>query len=490
MAVKHSLVIVNDGIKRFASKEEYQVQKIKPTNFQVSRNLKDRTANIKIYYNQSYYYGNVAYPKGQTIQSKYIKGADLEVYKEAKKYLSPSENTMLQLSWDKARQSDYMESAYHYNLSEYDTSEPSELLANALENKDLSVKEVTKDDYSTMYKVLKGSTKEGRELTRAKAIEYAKAIGCDPASLMFNKLKVPLWGTVDIAEEKTIKEKKHKDELGVEELVEKSYRPGQIAVSTKVESVICPRDLYLPTVKAIAIKSKESIYDGMIAYYYHTNKISDEAINKLCVVGYHIDSSFTIGKTKIGVKEDRYFFGIYRIYGTRKKLFNPDPNISEKDPRHIILDDFTPSFVAPIVSLAKADALENRDVIPVQKLQTVGQLIRQEELNKINTSKFISDHLTREFYKDRLKSAVEKKVDSIKGVKEANKTMKLAEASKDIAKQMTKLFEKQTAFKEILDRHLHKAETEIEKSKKFTAADLVVDDKIYEFKRIQKNKRA
>ena len=490
MAVKHSLFIEYKNIKKFTSKEEYQVQKITPTTFQVGRNLKDRTANIKIYYNQSYYYGNVAYPKGQTIQSKYIKGADLEVYKEAKKYLSPSENTMLQLSWDKARQSDYMESAYHYNLSEYDTSEPSELLASALENKDLSVKEVTKDDYSTMYKVLKGSTKEGRELTRAKAIEYAKAIGCDPASLMFNKLKVPLWGTVDIAEEKTIKEKKHKDELGVEELVEKSYRPGQIAVSTKVESVICPRDLYLPTVKAIAIKSKESIYDGMIAYYYHTNKISDEAINKLCVVGYHIDTSFTVGKTKIGVKEDRYFFGIYRIYGTRKKLFNPDPNISEKDPRHIILDDFTPSFVAPVVSLAKADALENRDVIPVQKLQTVGQLIRQEELNKINTSKFISDYLTKEFYKDRIKNAVEKKVDSIKGVKEANKTMKLAEASKDIAKQMTELFEKQTAFKEILDRHLHKAETEIEKSKKFTAADLVVDDKIYEFKRMPKNKRA
>ena len=143
-----------------------------------------------------------------------------------------------------------------------------------------------------------------------------------------------------------------------------------------------------------------------------------------------------------------------------------------------------------LIGLAKADALENRDIIPVQKLQTVGQLIRQEELNKINTSKFISDHLQKEFYKDRLKSAVEKKVDSIKGVKEANKTMKLAEASKDIAKQMTELFEKQTAFKEILDRHLHKAETEIEKSKKFTAADLVVDDKIYEFKRMQKNKRA
>ena len=376
MAVKHSLLIEYKNIKKFTSKEEYQVQKIKPTTFVISRNLKDRTANIKIYYNQTYYtvmYGNVSYAKGQTEQFKYIKGADLEVYKEAKKYLSPTENTMLQLSWDKARQSDYMESAYHYNLSEYDTSEPSELLASALENKDLSVKEVTKDDYSTMYKVLKGSTKEGRELTRAKAIEYAKAIGCDPASLMFNKLKVPLWGTVDVSETKKLKEKKHKDELGVEEFVEKSYRPGQIAVSTKVESVICPRDLYLPTVKAIAIKSKESIYDGMIAYYYHTNKISDEAINKLCVVGYHIDSSFTIGKTKIGVKEDRYFFGIYRIYGTRKKLFNPDPNISEKDPRHIILDDFTPSFVAPIVSLAKADALENRDVIPVQKLQTVGQ---------------------------------------------------------------------------------------------------------------------
>ena len=551
MAVKHSLFIEYKNIRRFKNKEEYLVQKIKPQSFVINRDLKDRFAVIKIYYDEAKFYekdqivdieltekeitaidkvftkGNdiklheiehlittyegskyledklknepimkkLFEPDGldlserfeevrkgrdtKTTKSKFIKGGDLETYKEARKYLSATEDAMLMDAWDQARQHGYWKSGLDDRLSEYDTAEPSELLSNALYNKGLSVKEATKDDYSTMYKVLKGSgSEEGRELTRAKAIEYAKAIGCDPASLMFNKLKVPLWGTVDLSEEKKLKEKKEEDELGIPGFVEKSYGPGRIAVSTKVNSVICPRDLYLPTVKAIAINSKDSIYDGMIAYYYHTNKISDEAINKMCVVGYHVDSSFTIGKTKIGGEEDRYYFGIYRIYGTKKKLINPDPNIPETDLRHIILDDFTPSFVAPIISLASADALENKDTIPVQKLQTVGQLIRKSELLSIDKSKLMFD----------LHESVWEKVEKLKDVKQGDMALKLDEAGKKVAEEMMDLVEKQNLFKRNLEKHLRSSEAEIENAKRSKRGiaslipDLVVDDKIIEFK--------
>tara|TARA_R100000656_G_scaffold82128_1_gene60113 strand:- start:386 stop:1843 length:1458 start_codon:yes stop_codon:yes gene_type:complete len=479
MAVKHSLIVEYKNIKKFKNKEEYLIQKIKPQSFVINRDLKDRFAVIKIYYDEAKFYGRDT----KTTKFKKITGADLEVYKEAKKYLSATEDAMLMDAWDNARQNGYWKSGLDDRLSEYDTAEPSELLSNALYNKGLSVKEATKDDYSTMYKVLKGSgSEEGRELTRAKAIEYAKAIGCDPASLMFNKLKVPLWGTVDLSEEKKLKEKKEEDELGIPGFVEKSYGPGRIAVSTKVNSVICPRDLYLPTVKAIAINSKDSIYDGMIAYYYHTNKISDEAINKMCVVGYHVDSSFTIGKTKIGGEEDRYYFGIYRIYGTKKKLINPDPNIPETDLRHIILDDFTPSFVAPIISLASADALENKDTIPVQKLQTVGQLIRKDELNKIDKSKLMFDFLK------PLHESVWEKVDKLKDVKQGDMALKLDEAGKKVAEQMMDLVAKQNLLKLNLKEHLRSAEAEIENAKRSKRGiaslipDLVVDDKIIEFK--------
>jgi hypothetical protein len=475
MAVKHSLIVEYKNIKKFKNKEEYLVQKIKPQSFVINRDLKDRFAVIKIYYDEAKFYGRDT----KTTKFKKITGADLEVYKEARKYLSATEDAMLMDAWDNARQNGYWKSGLDDRLSEYDTAEPSELLSNALYNKGLSVKEATKDDYSTMYKVLKGSgSEEGRELTRAKAIEYAKAIGCDPASLMFNKLKVPLWGTVDLSEEKKLKEKKEEDELGIPGFVEKSYGPGRIAVSTKVNSVICPRDLYLPTVKAIAINSKDSIYDGMIAYYYHTNKISDEAINKMCVVGYHVDSSFTIGKTKIGGEEDRYYFGIYRIYGTKKKLINPDPNIPETDLRHIILDDFTPSFVAPIISLASADALENKDTIPVQKLQTVGQLIRQSELLSIDKSKLMFD----------LHESVWEKVEKLKDVKQGDMALKLDEAGKKVAEEMMDLVEKQNLFKRNLEKHLRSSEAEIENAKRSKRGiaslipDLVVDDKIIEFK--------
>ena len=99
MAVKHSLIVEYKNIKKFKNKEEYLVQKIKPQSFVINRDLKDRFAVIKIYYDEAKFYGRDT----KTTKFKKITGADLEVYKEARKYLSATEDAMLMDAWDNAR---------------------------------------------------------------------------------------------------------------------------------------------------------------------------------------------------------------------------------------------------------------------------------------------------------------------------------------------------------------------------------------------------
>jgi len=428
----------------------------------------------------------IIYNKGDAY--KQIYGKARFVFQEAKKYLTEGQDAALLTHWVQAGNLGYWSAGVDHTLNEYDIAKPNELIANALNTADLKPKEVSKEDYSTLYKVLKSEQDKGRELTRTKAIQYAKEIGCDPASLMFNKLEVPLWGTVNLSEEKKLKEKKEEDDLGVPGFVEKIYQPGRIVKESKVKLVTCPRNLYRPDVRSILINSPDSIYDGMIAYYHMSNKVSDAAVNKLCVVGYRIDNTFMVGTTKIGMKEDRYFFGIYRIYGTKKKLINPDPNIQEKDLRHTILSDFKPSWVAPVISLVREEELENKDSIPAQTLQKLGKLIREEEAHsilqvkqineKMKLTQFLTDKYIEQQKEDKEKEAVEAKVED--AMLDMLALVKKHETKASHLQQQ--IFEVQARMKE-------------EKSKAKTGfrrfmPDFTVGDKIIEIKHRHKNKRA
>ena len=119
------------------------------------------------------------------------------------------------------------------------------------------------------------------ELTKGKAIEYGKTIGVPPASLMFNPKMVAVWSNVNLTNQVILRQ--HLDKLQ-EGITPEIHSAGHCYLPDTYETVICPTEIFRVDVKAIKVKSKNSIYDGFIAYYYGTNKVSDTANNKLCLV--------------------------------------------------------------------------------------------------------------------------------------------------------------------------------------------------------------
>ena len=76
----------------------------------------------------------------------------------------------------------------------YDVESPASLLDAKIKQADMSLKDLevlSGVDKSTLFRHLKGTF----EISRDAAIKYAKALGCDPAEILFNDLSVPVWGS-------------------------------------------------------------------------------------------------------------------------------------------------------------------------------------------------------------------------------------------------------------------------------------------------------
>ena len=378
-------------VKPFWTKREYQYQQLVINGFAVQREtLPDAQykrgkeaipkARIDIYYDT-----------GKGIGSKKINGYEIFVYKEAIEFLDPGEKTELDKQWKQAYVSGYFnyddpyckEDLFSYKSSSslpawfyfgraYKKDYPS--TGKATEKKDWSYKKdyplrdlfltqkidakevVEKKDLSTFYKHIRGDL----ELTKRKALEYGAAINVAPQSLMFEPTRIIIWGNVNLTHNVTFSKEPNFPEI---------HTTGSIYFPKKFETVIVPSDLYRVDVKAVKVKSKESIYDGFVAYYYETDKVSDSANNKLCLVREWKN------------KNHAFYLGIYQIYGTKKRVLNPDPTSENK----IIAADVDPDLVAPIISFTKPDALEADKMLSknLRDTQKLGTLIREEEKNRI-----------------------------------------------------------------------------------------------------------
>jgi hypothetical protein len=107
-----------------------------------------------------------------------------------------------------------------------------------------------------------------------------------------------------------------------------------------------------------------------MAYYYETNKISEAANNKLCMI-----RTKDKGKTLL-TGYHKYYLGIFQIFGTKKIILNPDPLAENK----IIADNIEPDVVAPIVSFTDPGAILVDKVLSknIKQVQQLGELIRKE----------------------------------------------------------------------------------------------------------------
>jgi len=269
----------------------------------------------------------------------------------------------------------------------YDISEPAQLLSQKLMSSGMKQKDLATlagVDETTLYRHLKGTI----EISRDIAIKYAKALGCDPAEILFNNLNVPIWGTTDTLE--------------MSMLDKFSVLPSEITSlkETSTYSVAqCPREIYRPDIKAIKIKSEGSVYNNYVAYYYNSTEpvvFEDEMV----IVGVNL-KNFSDKEIR-----HRYFIGIYKKNKNGKTidLHSIDPDIVnlkgvtpdedfnsfddvvgavEQD--KIVLEDFTPEFVAPIVSLVQSrkiyDPIRSEVLKAYDKIYTKN---RQDEIKTVD----------------------------------------------------------------------------------------------------------
>ena len=379
-----------EGVKEFWTKREYDYQNLIINGIVVHREIPGQAlrtipfARVDIYYDS---------PEG--IGRKGINGVEFKVYKEAKKFLSYGEEHLLNDKWRMAKYEgkytflDPMSRVPIYDkdipnwikkadLKIVKKKEPKKLeekIAKAIEEsfyvpkekvkpsplqdlfltKDIDPKEVVgEDNLSTLYKHIKGD----RELSKTKAIDYAKTLGVAPATLMFEPKTINVWSNVKLS-----------DKIAAPD-GSVAILPGECYERLRTEVTVCPSELYRLDVKAIRVNDPNSIYDGFMAYYYQTDKVS-EATNKLCMVRTKVK-----GKTLLGGYY-KYYLGIFQIFGTKKMIVNPDP-LSE---HRIIASDIEPDVVAPIVSFTKPYALIADKVLSknLKQIQQLGQLIRKEK---------------------------------------------------------------------------------------------------------------
>ena len=222
--------------------------------------------------------------------------------------------------------------------------------------------EKTGVENSVLFRELKGQ----RKLSLDKAITYAKALGCDPVDLLFEKQTCRLWGSVDL--------------FNMHAAGNEDYWIGQIKPAPSVSEgtpeggllstdqlIPVPRDIYRPEIKAILIDSLGSHLHNHFVYYYKSDSADNYLENKLVVVGRDVPEL-----EEFGMETMQYFFGILKIEKGKQKIYNPEPTAEKA---LIATGPF--SFIAPVVSMVKRGAMK-KDMSYFESIEQAEQIKEAE----------------------------------------------------------------------------------------------------------------
>ena len=248
----------------------------------------------------------------------------------------------------------------------YDLESPASLLDAKIKQSDMSLKDLevlSGVDKSTLFRHLKGTF----EISRDAAIKYAKALGCDPAEILFNDLSVPVWGSTNTLSSSLVKRV--------------LINHHEITADENLGIIKCPREVYRPDVKAIRIDSPNSHLHNLVAFYYNSNE-AKEFEDQIVVLGAN-------QKDRIdGNVRPRYYIGVYKknFRGKTVDLHTIDPEVIEAEgyifdedfhsgedvvnavqSDKIIVQDLDPFFVAPVVSFINPARLYSKNRTDVQK---------------------------------------------------------------------------------------------------------------------------
>ena len=327
-----------ENVKQFWTKREYEYQELIINGIVVHRETPGKYLRTTPFARIDIFYDG---PNG--IGRKAMNGVEFKVYKEASKFLSDGELNILNIKWRKAkylgkynfqdpfcRHPIYDNSLPNWITGKTDTKNLNKRIDEFLKNleyeepeekvkpsplqdlfltKDIDPKEVVGDEnLSTLYKHIKGD----RELSKTQAIKYARTLGVAPATLMFEPKTINVWSNVKLSS-------KIETPDGSAAIL-----PGECYERSRTEVTVCPSDIYRLDIKAVKVNDPGSVYHGFMAYYYETNKISENANNRLCMIRVK-DKNKTLlaGPYK-------YYLGIFQIFGTKKIILNPDPLAENK----------------------------------------------------------------------------------------------------------------------------------------------------------------
>ena len=286
----------------------------------------------------------------------------------------------------------------------YDIEEPKTLLARLMSENEIKQKDLAATagvDEATVWRHLTGKS----EITREAAIKYGKALGCDPAKILFNDLKIPVWGSTDTLE------------LGMVNRL--SVYASEIIAKDNLGVIECPREIYRPDVKAIKIDNASSHLHGQIAFYYNSNEplvFEDQVV----VVGTKIKN---FGND---VVRTRYFIGTYKknrdgktvdIHTIDPQAFDisgiePDEDMHSFD--HVVsfvedqikvIEGITPTFVAPVVSFI--DPLKVYDPIKTEIQKAYDEIYTASRSQEAKAAKVFKNIQMRSLVEDKVKKELE-----------------------------------------------------------------------------------
>ena len=222
---------------------------------------------------------------------------------------------------------------------------PNKLLNEKIQNSGISPATLAARTGQTKQSVYSQLSDE-RGITRETAIKYAAEFGCDPRDILFPKITTNIWGKVNTLQPTEMDE---------------TYVACRI-YPTEDKSVVVPADINTPTIRAVQVDARGSMYHNQIIFYYRNNSADLEINNKLCIVGAKGENFFDEEFT-------HYYFGFYENERGKNNLINPDP-YAEGESKYV-LKNFKIEFISPVVSMMDPKAIQDgtsfSKVIPNQE---------------------------------------------------------------------------------------------------------------------------
>lgn len=258
--------------------------------------------------------------KGKTWNCE-ISGNSIDVYRKILNldFIKNKENFISEWTFEK---NEYQKKLLSGHFSIADTAEQlsTQLHINNFDDKSFADK--ADKNFSNVWKEVRGK----RNISIDQAIHYSQILNCDPVDLLFNELRCEVWGAVDL--------------LSANELGDHNYVPGEVWYYDN-ETVTVPRDIYRPSIKAIKILSRGSIFNNHIIFYYKGSDTKNYH-GKLVIIGKKFVHE------EFGIDEIRYYYGIYENARGKINILNPDPFAKNK----IVIEDIVdPLFVSPVVAI-------------------------------------------------------------------------------------------------------------------------------------------